>query len=99
MLTIAAMAGPVNQQSLTDLYNRITEETSGRFTEGTANLEAINVTLLGEIARLNAEMGVLRENTEKAMNNMRTEFGIELDRRIKQAMSTSQCLGTRSGAC
>ena len=62
----------VTEARLTEVYNQITTETSTRLDAGEATLERINQVLLNEIAKLNVEINLMRENTAKGLNDLRT---------------------------
>ena len=77
----------VTEARLQEVYNQITTETNVRFAEGEANLEQINVTLLKEIERLNTQVLALRDEMNKGFISVRTETGIEMDRRIREKIA------------
>ena len=77
----------VSEGRLLEVYNQITTETNVRFTEGAANLKQINKTLLSEIERLNVQVHAFREEVNKSFIDIRTETGIEMDKRIRKRMA------------
>ena len=68
---------------LGELYKKITDETSVRFEEGAKNLAQISTELQQGIALVRSEVG----STE---HRLRQESGVEMDRRIENAIKTSQ---------
>ena len=61
-------------------------------------LEKINAALVQEISKLNAELNLLRETMASGINNLRTEAGIEMDRRIARVMSGGQPTSTTTSS-
>ena len=61
----------VSAQMLEDIYHKITDETSARFDKGAEKLAEINQALEQQVAGLKNELA-----------NLRTELGLEMDRRI-----------------
>ena len=68
---------------LDELYKKITDETSVRFEEGAKNLAQMNTELQQAIALVRSEVG----STE---HRLRQESGIEMDRRIDNAIKATQ---------